>query len=84
MNVINMLVKYQNDKCNFKREILDKTIKEKKKVLKSLFLKINRPDQRTLAIQSRGESRGIADREGHVVPKKNGHPFRHQSRWIAN
>ena len=39
MNVINMLVKFQNDKFNIKREILDKKLEVKKLVLKSIFLK---------------------------------------------
>ena len=30
MNVINMLVNFQNDKCHIKREILDKKLKVKK------------------------------------------------------
>ena len=40
MNVINMLVKFQNDKLHIKREILDKKLKVKKLILKSFFLEI--------------------------------------------
>ena len=40
MNVINMLVNFQNDKCHIKREILDQKLKVKKLVFKSFFLKI--------------------------------------------
>ena len=37
MNVINMLVNFQNDKCNIKREILDQKLKVKKLVLRVFF-----------------------------------------------
>ena len=40
MNVINMVVTFQNDKCHIKREILDQKLKLKKTVLKSNFPKI--------------------------------------------
>ena len=35
MNVMNMLVKFQNVKCHTKREILDQKLKVKKLLLKS-------------------------------------------------
>ena len=38
MNVINMLVKFQNDELHIKREILDQKLKVKKLNLKSFFL----------------------------------------------
>ena len=37
MNVINMLVNFQNYKCNIKREILDQKLKVKKLVLNFFF-----------------------------------------------
>ena len=40
MNVTIMLVDSQNGKCNIEREILDKKLKVKKLVLKSIFLEI--------------------------------------------
>ena len=40
MNVINMLVKFQNDKLHIKREILDQKLKMKKLILKPFFLEI--------------------------------------------
>ena len=40
MNVIKMLVKFQNDKLHIKLEILDQKLKVKKLILKSFFLEI--------------------------------------------
>ena len=41
MNVINMLVNFQNYKCYIKREILDQKLKVKKKVLKYFFSNVS-------------------------------------------